>query len=94
MTRPPHLDEWQLFTRRYGRSRRVDDTSWSRRHRGFSDDSHRCVCPGRVPHVIDSNPPDPCIQRATQEDILCDECREWCVAIDNAGVYHQLASLW
>jgi hypothetical protein len=30
---------------------------------------------------------------ATQEDILCDECRQWCVAVDGAGEFHLLADL-
>jgi len=91
-----HLDEWQPFSVRYGRSKPEDATwadkrPWGTRHALlgglWADEKVRCDCPGS-PHGG-----SPCRQACTQEDLLCDECRQWCYAVDAAGNYHQFATL-
>lgn len=88
-----HLDDWQILTNRYGVAKWVDSPPWARRHALLGgpapEPQVRCVCPG----TTISEPAVLCQQRCTQEDLLCDECRLWCVAIDHAGNYHQLAAL-
>lgn len=92
-----HLQDWQSFTTRYGLAHRHDPgriagyvpPEWAMRHsepeRGPA--VHACICPGVGPGKCS------CRQQATHEDFLCDECRQWCVAVDAAGNYHQLATL-
>lgn len=93
-----------LHSARYGhRSKRFAKAPFERRHVFVDEppDQHACVCPcvqflmdasvrasGREPTLKLYGQ---CTQRATQEDLLCDECRDWCIAIDSDGVVHQLA---
>lgn len=89
-----HLDEWQPLHVRYGRSEPMDATwadkqPWGSRHALlgglWADERVRCNCPGS-PHDGAA-----CRLRCTQEDLLCDECRQWCYAMDSAGNLHQFA---
>lgn len=85
-----HLDEWQPLSNRYGHHDEAD-RAWAARHAPLSTHEptpgpRRCDCPG-------SNGYPQCRQTCTQEDLLCDECRQWCYAMDAAGNYHQFATL-
>src|SRR5690348_14303886 len=98
-----HLDEWQPLNVRYGRADPVtwnDKGEWSWRHRWPEpvqpyhvakppDDRVRCICPGSTFPDIAYR----CRQRATQEDAICDECRQWCIAADSNGDVHLIAAL-
>lgn len=88
----PHLAERQLFTSRYGLNDRadLDVGDWQQRHKIARTDANSspissCRCPG--PSLATS----PCGLKVTQEDGLCDECRQWCVCVDRAGNLHLLA---
>lgn len=96
MSTKAHLNERPLFSARYGvlsvdtcgNTRGLWTYPWGFRHGmavDFLGSDPRCDCPGTNKR--------PCLQAMTQEDLLCDECRQWCVAVDNAGNYHQLASV-
>lgn len=53
----------------------------------YVDQRLRCVCqssPGRYR----------CSERASQEDRLCDMCRQHCVAVDESGHYHRLVDVY
>lgn len=47
----------------------------------------RCICPSSPGHPR-------CADRASQEDRLCDPCREHCVAVDNSARYHRLIDVY
>lgn len=92
-----HLDEQPLFTFRYGRSFNPDAPPWAKRHAPLwhlrydvpkVDPLHRCRCAANTGLQVEQ-----CGLAATQEDILCDECRQWCIAVDGAGEFHLLADL-
>lgn len=86
------MDGVVLFTERYGISGYLDAEPWMQRHAVIGPihaEQHACVCPG----TSVEGDPITCRLRATQEDFLCDPCREHCVAVDSAGVFHHLASL-
>jgi hypothetical protein len=84
------------FTHRYGtaapaRTRHWDGAPWrSRHHRTTHPDEpdplYRCACPGPSGRR-------PCNIRATQEDHLCDACREHCWAVDDLHRHHRLIDL-
>lgn len=82
-----------LFSQRYGKRLHGpgEILAYSRHGEVESHDSRcqdgqlQCACPG-----IRSRR---CCQPMTQEDLLCDACRQWCVAIDSVGVYHRLRDL-
>lgn len=83
-------DEWVPFSARYGLTARdvLEFGHMSARHcrdlheECEPDDRLRCVCPGTPGHG--------CCARATQEDRLCEACREFCWAIDSRRAYHRL----
>lgn len=93
--------QWVPFSDRYGYRTHLDGLGrifFSCRHThddkdgaGWShcerDQRLRCACPGSPGHPR-------CCQRASQEDRLCDACRDWCVAIDSAQVYHRFIDLY
>jgi hypothetical protein len=87
-----------LFTSRYGISQhlREDKEHFAVRHGGthlvpFQSDhcereyKVRCRCSGSTPN---GRPRPTCCARATGEDFRCDECREWCYAVDEAHNKH------
>ena len=93
--------ERPLFSSRYGFRSHLDARLRDREHFGsrhsLADDGEgcerhqllRCACPGSQGRCVQR-----CCQRATQEDRLCDECRNWCVAIDGQRVYHRFIDLY
>lgn len=96
MMRPDHRP---LFTERYGIStasghgpaarRHVPDVPYDQEHE-IAPERVRCLCPGTTRlESADCR----CRQRATQEDTLCDECRDWCIAIDSEQRIHRLIDL-
>jgi hypothetical protein len=94
---PRSYSDPPLYTERYGISTYWEQPPWTHRHHvgggtewPLVQPRHRCRCGGPKADYE----PQQCHQRATQEDILCDECRRWCVAIDDAGEYHLLADLY
>lgn len=88
--------EWVPFSHRYGittplNAARWDTATWRFRHsdevaNGFAPELYRCVCPGTSARRR-------CADRASQEDRLCDACREHCVAVDSVGKYHRLVDV-
>lgn len=89
---------WAPFSERYGF--RTHLWAWGREHSyarhggdGYGmwgncerDERRRCACPG-------SQRPA-CCATATQEDLLCDACRDHCVAVDEARVYYRFIDLY
>jgi hypothetical protein len=83
-----------LFTTRYGiNDRNPDAELWQRRHLAAAEDERtalHCICPGGATDKARN----PCRQRCTQEDMLCDECRRWCYAVDLADSRHPFVELY
>lgn len=96
--------EWVPFSHRYGiaapeRVAAMLDSDfiprsdfWRVRHAlCFQDDTvpgvFRCTCPGSFGR-------QQCHVRASQEDRLCDACREHCWAVDNWDRRHRLVDLY
>lgn len=50
------------------------------------DEKLRCACPG--------GSTKPCCDTATQEDFLCNACREHCFAVDPQGGRHRFIDLY
>lgn len=73
-------EEFVSLRRRHGVSPFSAEEPWAHRHtRGMTaqaGDRFLCRCPG--PNLGTSIS---CVAKATQEDILCDECRQWCIAL-------------
>lgn len=66
--------EWVPFSARYGISTRdvwADVPGYNRHTPAEPVTQHRCLCIGATQSQ--------CIQRATQEDMRCDECRAHCI---------------
>jgi hypothetical protein len=90
-----HLEEWQLFSARYGvadPARWWDKQPWASRHHRECEPqevAHRCACPGGA-----TSGNKQCRLAVTQEDMLCDECRLWCYAVDSSGSYHPFVSVF
>jgi hypothetical protein len=90
--------EYVPFAHRYGLTANPEAPNWAARHNWMHhhvdqppthEYRHQCRCCGG------GRPSRQCCdQRATQEDGLCDQCRDWCVAVDDAGVYYYLADLF
>lgn len=86
--------EFHPLSERYGISTRVRGL-WQTRHMTgllYDDEptatDHRCVCPGHRGLAR-------CRQRCTQEDSLCDECREWCWGlIDGTDTHVRLSAVY
>jgi hypothetical protein len=90
------LDEWVPFSHRYGRNKRYCDDfpHWTKRHSAnhtgpdcSGSERLRCACPGS------QFAPPGCCARATQEDRLCDACREHCWAFAGDTSRHRLIDL-
>lgn len=91
------LDGWVPFSSRYGlKTDPWGAEHWTARHADHGtvqfgccppNPRRACVCPG-------SRGRQGCCEVATQEDLLCDPCREYCVAVDADRVYHSLVSLY
>lgn len=91
------MSDWVPFSHRYGFAEplgaaRWDTATWRFRHcpevvNGFAPDLFRCVCPSSPARRR-------CADRASQEDRLCDACREHCHAVDEAGRYHRLVDVY
>lgn len=90
-------DDWVPFSHRYGIASfesvaSWDGMAWRSRHNAdgnayIGDELFRCVCL--------SSPSRPrCSERASQEDRLCDACRDHCVAVDGSGRYHRLVDVY
>lgn len=74
-------DARPLFSSRYGiNSRDPEAEVWQQRHLASAAERTRfsCICPGGAME----KGRNPCQLRCTQEDLLCDECRAWCYAVD------------
>ena len=93
--KPKDLDEdggFVVFSHRYGISdqeyaARWDGALWRSRHncevdeRTEPDELYRCHCPGESGRLR-------CKDRASQEDALCDACRQYCWSLrESDGVY-------
>lgn len=81
-----HLDGWgkPAYASRHTHDKQADSEPWGQCER---DQRLRCACPG-------SPQREQCCHRATQEDRLCDACRDWCVAVDGERVYHRLIDVY
>lgn len=89
--------EWHPLSHRYGfasfeDAARWDGMAWRSRHCADNPSApeaplFRCLCPG-------SPSRNQCAIRASQEDRLCDACREHCVAVDDSGRYHRLIDVY
>ena len=90
-------DGWVPFSSRYGLVKEPwGRLHWTARHADhgivrFSccppDQRQACACPG-------SGGARQCCEVATHEDLMCDACREHCVAVDVRGNYHSFVSVY
>jgi hypothetical protein len=83
------------LSHRYGFASMEATARWQSRHSSKSghypaEELLRCICPASGTTLTDSR----CLERASQEDRLCDACREHCWAVDNANGQHRLVDVY
>jgi hypothetical protein len=91
-----HLDEQQTYSTRYGleSAYRHNVPTWQCRHDiSYQQprDKNSCICPGiqTLPFGVST-----CHLQITQEDMLCNECRQWCTYLSiNDRRIHRIVEL-